>query len=49
VAKRLERAESATGQANSGLDMPAELARREERRKQMAQAKAEIERRAKER
>jgi transposase len=49
VEKLLELAETATGQENRGLDIPAELARREERLKKIAQAKAEIERRAKER
>ena len=46
VEKLLELAETATGQENRGLDIPAELARREERLKKIAQAKAEIERRA---
>jgi transposase len=49
VEKLLELAKTATGQENRGLDIPAELARREERLKKIAQAKAEIERRAKER
>ena len=49
VEKLLELAETVTGQEDRGLDIPAELARREERLKKIAQAKAEIERRAKER
>jgi hypothetical protein len=49
VEKLLELAETATGQEHRGLDIAAELARREERLKKMAQAKAEIERGAKER
>jgi transposase len=49
VEKLLELAETATGQGNRGLDIPAELARREERLKKIAQAKAAIEGRAKER
>ena len=49
VEKLLELAETATGQENRGLDMPAELARREERLKKIAPAKAEIEWRAQER
>jgi hypothetical protein len=49
VEKLLEMAETATGQENRGLDIPAEIARREERLKKIAQAKAEVERRAKER
>src|ERR671914_166695 len=47
--KLLELTEIATGQENRGLDIPVELARREERLKKIAQAKAEIEGRAKER
>jgi hypothetical protein len=49
VEKRLERAETAHGQEHRGLNIPAELARGEERLKKVAEAKAEIERRAKER
>jgi transposase len=49
VEKLLEMAETTPDQGNRGLDIPAEIARREERLKKIAQAKAEIERRAKER
>src|SRR3989440_9956630 len=57
VEKLLELAETAHGQEHRGLNIPAELARREERLKKIAQAKAEpalghdrgIERRARER
>jgi hypothetical protein len=50
VEKRLERAETAHGQEHRGLNIPAEMARREERLlKKIAEAKAEIERRAQER
>src|SRR2546430_15939829 len=57
VEKLLELAETATGQENRGLDIPAELARREERVKKNSQAKTEpapgpepgVERRAQER
>jgi transposase len=48
VEKLLELAESAHGQEHRGLNIPAEMARREERLKKIAQAKAEIERRARE-
>src|SRR2546421_2497013 len=46
VEKLLELAETAHGQEHRGLNIPAELARREERLKKIAEAKAEIERRA---
>jgi transposase len=49
VEKLLELAETAQGPEHRGLDMPAEMARREERLKKIAEAKAEIERRAQER
>jgi transposase len=49
VEKLLDLAETATGQEHRGLNIPAELARREERLKKIAEAKAEIERRAQER
>src|ERR671915_241796 len=49
VEKLLELAETAPDQGNRGLNIPAEIARREERLKKIAEAKAEIERRAKER
>jgi hypothetical protein len=49
VEKRLELAETAHGHEHRGLNSPAELARREERLKTIAEAKAEIERRAQER
>jgi transposase len=49
VAKLLELAETAHGQEHRGLNIPAELARREERLKKIAPAKAEIERCARER
>jgi hypothetical protein len=49
VEKLLELAETANGQAHRGLNIPAERARREERLKKIAEAKAEIERRARER
>jgi hypothetical protein len=49
VEKLLEMAETTHDQGNRGLDIPAELGRREERLKKIAQAKAEIERRAQER
>lgn len=47
--KLLELAETAQGQERRGLNIAAELARREERLKKVAEAKAEIERRAPER
>src|ERR687896_15924 len=49
VEKLLELAETAHGQEHRGLDIPVELARREERVKKIAQAKTGDERRAKER
>src|SRR5919106_4640276 len=49
VEELLDLAETATGQEHRGLNIPAELARREERLKKIAEAKAEIERRAQER
>ena len=49
VEKLLELAETAHGQEHRGLNIPAELARREERLKKITEAKAEIERRARER
>jgi Transposase DDE domain len=49
VEKLLELAKTAHGQEHRGLNIPAELARREERLKKIAQAKAEIERCARER
>ena len=49
VEKLLELAETAEDQDTRGLNIPVELARREERLKKIAQAKAEIERRARER
>jgi transposase len=49
VEKLLELAETAHDQEHRGLNIPAEIARREERLKKIAQAKAEIERRAQER
>ena len=45
----MELAETTHGQEHRGLNIPAELARREERLKKIAEAKAEIERRAQER
>jgi hypothetical protein len=48
VEKLLELAETANDQGNRGLNIPAEIARREERLKKIAEAKAEIERRAQE-
>jgi transposase len=49
VEKLLEMAETIPDQGNRGLNIPAEIARREERLKTIAEAKAEIERRAQER
>ena len=49
VEKLLEMAETIPDQGNRGLNIPAEIARREERLKKIAEAKAEIERRAQER
>src|SRR5919109_40529 len=49
VEKLLEMAETPPDQGNRGLNIPAEMARREERLKKIAEAKAEIERRAQER
>jgi transposase len=49
VEKLLEMAETTPNQGNRGLNIPAEMARREERLKKIAEAKAEIERRAQER
>ncbi|HEX2201280.1 MAG TPA: transposase, partial [Gammaproteobacteria bacterium] len=48
VEKLLELAETAHGHEHRGLNIPAELTRREERLKKIAEAKAEIERRARE-
>jgi len=48
VEELLQRAEAESGKSN-GLDIPSELARREERLAKIAEAKAEIERRAAER
>src|SRR5919109_157432 len=49
VEKLLEMAETTPDQGNRGLNSPAEMAWREERLKKIAEAKAEIERRAQER
>jgi transposase len=49
VEKLLEMAETPPDQGNRGLNIPAEIARREERLTKIAEAKAEIERRAQER
>jgi transposase len=49
VEKLLETAETTHDQGNRGLNIPAEIARREERLKRIAEAKVEIERRAQER
>src|SRR5918998_6733120 len=49
VEKLLELAETADGQDTRGLNIPVEIARREERLRKIAEAKAEIERRAQER
>ena len=49
VEELLELAKTANGQEHRGLDIPAELARWEERLRKIAEAKAEIERRARER
>jgi transposase len=49
VEKRREMAETTPDQGNRGLNIPAEIARREERLKKVAEAKAELERRAQER
>ena len=49
VEKLLELAETADGQDTRGLNIPVEIARREERLRKIAEAKAAIERRAQER